>query len=239
MSTCSIVCGLMPSFAATTSNTASIPVAPGDHGAHEALVAGHVDQIDFRVRPDLQVGEAERDGYAALLLLRKSVGILARQGANQRGLAVIDMPDHAEHETPHAWTTESLLVEPYMLWPLAGRTRAAWRTDRRSATSSLQIAAHRRRRYAGVGEGKLRKTISMSMQSGRYTAARPLSLAQGWNLKRLTQPSRLFGANGLRTGPDGRIYVAQVSGSQISAIDVQTGAIEAISPNGRRHRRAR
>jgi hypothetical protein len=32
--------------------------------------------------------------------------------------------------------------------------------------------------------------------------------------------------------PDGRIYVAQVSGSQISAIDVKTGAIEAISPMG-------
>jgi sugar lactone lactonase YvrE len=72
----------------------------------------------------------------------------------------------------------------------------------------------------------------MSLQSGRYTAARPLDLAEGWSLKRLTQPSRLFGANGLRTGPDGRIYVAQVSGSQISAIDVQTGAIEAISPMG-------
>ena len=72
----------------------------------------------------------------------------------------------------------------------------------------------------------------MSLQNGRYTAARPLSLAEGWSLKRLTQPSRLFGANGIRTGPDGRIYVAQVSGSQISAIDVETGAIEAISPMG-------
>jgi len=51
-------------------------------------------------------------------------------------------------------------------------------------------------------------------------------------LQRLTPPSRLFGANGLRTGPDGRIYVAQVSGSQISAINVETGAIEAVSPMG-------
>ncbi len=72
----------------------------------------------------------------------------------------------------------------------------------------------------------------MSLQSGRYTAARPLSLATGWSLQRLTQPSRLFGANGLRTGPDGRIYVAQVSGSQISAIDVDTGAVTAFSPMG-------
>jgi sugar lactone lactonase YvrE len=72
----------------------------------------------------------------------------------------------------------------------------------------------------------------MSLQNARYTAASPLSLAEGWSLKRLTQPSRLFGANGLRTGPDGRIYVAQVSGSQISAIDVETGAIDVISPKG-------
>jgi sugar lactone lactonase YvrE len=72
----------------------------------------------------------------------------------------------------------------------------------------------------------------MSLQSGRYSAAKSLSLAEGWSLTRITQPSRLFGANGLRTGPDGRIYVAQVSGSQISAIDVKTGEVEAISPMG-------
>jgi sugar lactone lactonase YvrE len=72
----------------------------------------------------------------------------------------------------------------------------------------------------------------MSLQDGRYTAAGSLGLAEGWSAKRVTQPSRLFGANGIRTGPDGRIYVAQVSGSQISAIDVDTGAIETISPMG-------
>jgi len=72
----------------------------------------------------------------------------------------------------------------------------------------------------------------MSLEQGRYTAGGPISLASGWTSKRLTPPSRLFGANGIRTGPDGRIYVAQVSGSQISAIDVNTGAIEAISPMG-------
>ncbi len=72
----------------------------------------------------------------------------------------------------------------------------------------------------------------MSQQSGRYTITSAPSLAAGWTLQRLTPPSRLFGANGLRTGPDGRIYVAQVSGSQISAIDVDTGTIETISPKG-------
>lgn len=70
------------------------------------------------------------------------------------------------------------------------------------------------------------------MQGARYTSTTTPSLADGWRLERLTAPSRLFGANGLRTGPDGRIYVAQVTGSQISALDVETGLLETISAKG-------
>jgi sugar lactone lactonase YvrE len=65
----------------------------------------------------------------------------------------------------------------------------------------------------------------------RYPAARPAA-AEGWRLERLTAPSRLFGANGLRMGPDGRIYIAQVTGSQISALDLDTGLIDTVSPKG-------
>lgn len=65
----------------------------------------------------------------------------------------------------------------------------------------------------------------------RYIATEP-SVAQGWRLERVTAPSRLFGANGLRTGPDGRIYVAQVTGSQISALDPVTGALETVAAKG-------
>jgi sugar lactone lactonase YvrE len=72
----------------------------------------------------------------------------------------------------------------------------------------------------------------MPQQASRYQAASPVSPAEGWSVERLTQPSRLFGANGLRTGKDGRLYVAQVAGSQVSAIDVNSGAIEAYSPMG-------
>jgi len=72
----------------------------------------------------------------------------------------------------------------------------------------------------------------LSHQTGRYLAERAPSLAAGWSLKRLTGPSRLFGANGLRTGPDGRIYIAQVTGSQISALDVATGRLDTISAKG-------
>jgi sugar lactone lactonase YvrE len=67
-------------------------------------------------------------------------------------------------------------------------------------------------------------------QDPRYQGS--AQAAEGWTVSRATQPSRLFGANGIRTHADGRIYVAQVAGSQVSAIDVDTGVIEAISPRG-------
>jgi len=72
----------------------------------------------------------------------------------------------------------------------------------------------------------------MVPQASRFAAPQVPFVASDWTLQRLTPPSRLFGANGLRTGADGRVYVAQVSGSQISAIDVDSGAIETISPMG-------
>ncbi|MQY18744.1 Virginiamycin B lyase [Nocardia sp. RB20] len=70
------------------------------------------------------------------------------------------------------------------------------------------------------------------IQAARYSSTTPVTLATGWSLRRLTPPSRLFGANGLRTGPDGRVYVAQVAGSQISALDVTTGELETVSAKG-------
>ncbi len=67
--------------------------------------------------------------------------------------------------------------------------------------------------------------------ASRY-AAGPALCAEGWTCARLTPPSRLYGANGLATGADGRVYVAQVGGSQVSAIDVDSGVIETISAMG-------
>src|SRR5712671_7263865 len=73
--------------------------------------------------------------------------------------------------------------------------------------------------------------MSSSVRQARYVAANPTA-ADGWRLERLTAPSRLFGANGLRTGPDGRVYVAQVTGSQISALDLGTGRVDTVSATG-------
>ena len=77
---------------------------------------------------------------------------------------------------------------------------------------------------------------TLSTQPSRYEAAhpvpQPVQVAEGWRLERVTAPSRLFGANGLRTGPDGRVYIAQVTGSQISALDPRTGQVSTVSAKG-------
>jgi sugar lactone lactonase YvrE len=75
------------------------------------------------------------------------------------------------------------------------------------------------------------QVMTTSLRDARYTAPSPTTAA-GWRLERLTAPSRLFGANGLRTGPDGRVYVAQVTGSQISALDLGTGRVDTVSAKG-------
>lgn len=59
-----------------------------------------------------------------------------------------------------------------------------------------------------------------------------IALAAGWSAERLCPPSALFGANGIRFGPDGRLYVAQAFGSQISAVDPHSGDVLAVAPQG-------
>ena len=63
------------------------------------------------------------------------------------------------------------------------------------------------------------------------TGAGP-QVAAGWQLTHLSPPSGLFGANGMQFGPDGRLYVVQAFGSQVSAIDTGTGVCQTISPVG-------
>lgn len=68
-----------------------------------------------------------------------------------------------------------------------------------------------------------------SAGTSRFVGTDQTQAAEGWTVERLTRPSRLFGANGLRTGPDGRIYVAQVAGSAVTALDPDSGEAEIVS----------
>lgn len=74
--------------------------------------------------------------------------------------------------------------------------------------------------------------MAIAAPPSRYAVPDPVEVAEGWTLERVTPASRLFGANGLRTGPDGRVYIAQVTGSQISALDPRTGDLTTTSPKG-------
>lgn len=56
--------------------------------------------------------------------------------------------------------------------------------------------------------------------------------APGWQLSRRLPASGLYGANGMQFGPDGRLYITQAFGSQITACDITTGELELISPLG-------
>jgi sugar lactone lactonase YvrE len=72
----------------------------------------------------------------------------------------------------------------------------------------------------------------MTVMKSRYTGPAPAKATEGWTVTRVTPPSRLSGANGIRTGADGRIYIASVPSSSVSAINPDTGEIEVISPLG-------
>lgn len=67
------------------------------------------------------------------------------------------------------------------------------------------------------------------MSASRYSGAAGAQAAEGYALERAVPPSRLFGANGIRAGTDGRVYVAQVAGSAVTALDPDSGEAEVIS----------
>ncbi len=71
----------------------------------------------------------------------------------------------------------------------------------------------------------------MPISVDRFGAADPV-IHGGWTSRYVIPPSRLFGANGIRAGADGRIYVAQLAGSRVSAINPDTFEIEHLDTTG-------
>ena len=78
------------------------------HVLDEALVAGDVDHREVQPAGQGQLGVAQLDRDAPLLLLAQTVGVLAGQGTDQRGLAVVDVTGRAEREsTVHRRTSRA------------------------------------------------------------------------------------------------------------------------------------
>jgi hypothetical protein len=77
--------------------------------AHEALVAGHVDERRDQPGRERRVGEAEVDRDPALLLLLQAVGVGTGERADERALPVVDVPGRPDDEgaqgrvSPRGW----------------------------------------------------------------------------------------------------------------------------------------
>ncbi|MEI9997467.1 MAG: hypothetical protein WDM91_22930 [Rhizomicrobium sp.] len=64
----------------------------------------------------------------------------------------------------------------------------------------------------------------------------PMRAAEGWQVAYCVAPGRFMGSNGMQFGPDGRLHVAEMMGSRISALDTATGEVTVVSPvNGAIH----
>jgi hypothetical protein len=76
-------------------------VGARQHVAHEALVAGDVDERRDQVPSQINVREAQVDRDPPLLLLLEPVGIGAGEGAHQRALAVVDVARGPDDQGAH------------------------------------------------------------------------------------------------------------------------------------------
>jgi len=50
-------------------------------------------------------------------------------------------------------------------------------------------------------------------------------VGEGWKMETLKEPAPLFGSNGLRIGPDGRVYIAEWVGDRVSVYDPRDGSL--------------
>src|SRR6266851_5725423 len=73
------------------------PMRAGKHVADEPLMARDVDHARARPVPEREIREPEVDRDAALLLFLETVGILAGERLDQRGLAMVDMAGGADN----------------------------------------------------------------------------------------------------------------------------------------------
>jgi sugar lactone lactonase YvrE len=66
----------------------------------------------------------------------------------------------------------------------------------------------------------------------RYISSLGLAVANSWRARHVTPPSQMFGANGIRLGPDGQLYVAEAFGGRVSAIDLDTKTVRTVCEVG-------
>ena len=129
----------------------------GDHRAHEALVAGRVDDREAAPARQAQRRVAELDRDPARLLRGQAVGVPAGQRGDERGLAVVDVAGRAERERRRG------------RHPRAARTAAAaW-----SASSSVSVRTSSSRRPSAMRPTSGGSPARSGCGQGRRSSGRP------------------------------------------------------------------
>ena len=113
-------------------------MGPGEHVAHEARVAWHVDDADLAPARERHVRESEVDGHAAALLFGEAVRVDAGESRDERGFAVVDVARGADDEAHRltwlaAASTASIRISSSPLRTVRG-SRQHWSFSMRAIT---------------------------------------------------------------------------------------------------------
>ena len=135
---------------------------PRKHVADEPLVAGDVDQGQAD-RAQIERRESEVDGHAPGLLLGQAVGVDAGQGADQGGLAVVDVTGRAQdqvalvarrHRRPLVSSAAFVVASGEDQRPLGGELR---RGSARGCSRDREGRPEGRRQRPGTTAGSRRR----------------------------------------------------------------------------------
>ena len=214
MCRCSSVCGIDAVVGGDDQQREIDAADAGQHVAHEALVAGHVDEAD-RAAPSArrQVGEAEIDRDAARLFLRQAVGVDAGQrlaparscrGRCGRRCATIM---RAERSSPARSARSQQLRDEGALRVVSRQRRSS------SSAPSRDAADHRHRQRAkrapparrarglpALGLAGGRRSACARAAVDRQRAAADLARARPPPRRRLARPARRRRSGSSRCG---------------------------------------
>src|SRR5262249_45922645 len=157
-----------------------------DHGLDEALVARHVDEPEA-ARPDVEVGEAELDGDAALLLLLEPVGVDAGQRPDERGLAVIDVPRGAEYDGIGLQGSQVSLSSLFSTFPVGFRGKLGTNAKCLGALKLASVCCTKARSSSAVALAPGRRTTKAFSDSPHSASGTPMtatSATAGWACSR-------------------------------------------------------
>ena len=70
-------------------------------------MAGHIHNSRLKPVVEIQVGKAQLNGNAPLLLLRQAVGVNAGQRLDQHGLSVVHMASGSDNHMFHASASDT------------------------------------------------------------------------------------------------------------------------------------